>query len=118
MIIIRDVVYKFLDITSCELVNNSRIIYSSTVSQAKTSIGNMLGRATVGGILLGGVDAIIGGVTANNQTATSEQSRKTEDDYNHLLTVNKISNPNLLISVGENESLAGNLIALFSVIID
>lgn len=117
-IIIRDVVYKFSDIISCELTNNSSIIYNTVESQTKTSTGNMLGRAVVGGVLLGGAGAIIGGATANKKTITNEQIAETRNDFNIHLTVNSITNPNITIRTGEDEYLARDLVSLLSVIIE
>lgn len=117
-IIIKDIVCKFSDIISYELVNNTTVIYSSTESSSKTSTKNMLGRAVVGGILLGGAGAIVGGATANRHTVTTEQSANTKNDFNIHLTINKISSPNLLIRAWDDENLARNLVALFSVIVE
>lgn len=117
-IIIKDIVCKFSDIISYELVNNTTVIYSSTESSSKTSTKNMLGRAVVGGVLLGGAGAIVGGATANRHTVTTEQSANTKNDFNIHLTINKISSPNLLIRAWDDENLARNLVALFSVIVE
>ena len=115
-IIIRDIVYKFSDIITCELTNNSQTIYSSVESHTRTNTASTLGRAVVGGVLLGGAGAIIGGATANKRTIVNKQLAKTTNNYSIHLTVNKITDPYLSIKIGENENLARNLYSLFSVI--
>ena len=53
-------VINYDEIKEIELINNNEVVSSKSTSKA-------LGRAVVGGVLLGGVGAIIGGVTGGNK---------------------------------------------------
>lgn len=117
-VIIKEKAYSFSDILAYELTDNSRVIYSSTKSQTKTSTGSMLGRAVVGGVLLGGVGAIIGGATAKTETITEPQISEVHHDYSINLILNNISTPRLTIEIGVDGTIAQDAIALFSVIVE
>ena len=77
--------YSFDKIISCE----TRI--KGQVSQSSTTGG--LGRAVVGGLLAGGVGAVVGGLTANRQTETITNNASSQllvylnDEKNPLLNI-------------------------------
>lgn len=60
-------IYKFEDIVSVELVENNEVTMRKSTSRA-------IGRAVVGGVLAGGVGAIIGGVTGSSKEKTKHIS--------------------------------------------
>ena len=75
-------VYNYKDIIEFELLEDGESI---------TKGG--LGRAVAGGVLLGGVGAIVGGVTGNRKTNSIVNSLKIK------ITLNDINNPNVYISL-------------------
>lgn len=94
---------------------------SSATSKANT--GNMIGRAVVGGVLLGGTGAIIGGSTANRHTIiehgidTSILDKTIEHNFTIAITVKDISNPVIYLNVGSNTRLKDEIVSLMKVII-
>lgn len=87
-IVITDVPYKFSDIISLELYDESTIIITNSVTKRDT--GSMIGRAVVGGALIGGVGAVIGGVSAKQNTVATQE---TSHHYCLYLTINNLTNP-------------------------
>ncbi len=66
-ILIKNIPYKFSDILGYRVSDNSTTIHEAQTAQTKTSGASMLGRAVVGGVLLGGVGAVVGGATAKKK---------------------------------------------------
>lgn len=83
----------------------------------KTKTANMVGRAIVGGILTGGVGAIIGGATAKKESTVTPTEIRTIHIYNLLVTTNNISNPLITIPFFENASLVQKCMATLKAII-
>ena len=77
----------------------------------------MVGRAIVGGILTGGVGAIIGGATAKKESTVTPTEIRTIHIYNLLVTTNNISNPLITIPFFENASLVQKCMATLKAII-
>lgn len=75
-------IYKFDDIMEYELLENGYSITKGGV-----------GRAIAGGVLLGGVGAIVGGVTGKKKTKSIINNLKIK------ITVNEISNPSVYINL-------------------
>ena len=118
IILIDNVEYRFEDILEVNLSNDSKTMFSTN-----TSTSNVLGRAVVGGILLGGVGAILGGVTAKQNT----QKQVDTMTYTLKILVNSINNPILSFEfdkryfhnyTGMNEVLINKLVSTFSIIIE
>ena len=118
IILINEEPYSFSDIINIELVDNEKQIFQKQSSTTKVSTGNMLGRAVVGGVLLGGVGAIIGGATAKKETIINAPEVHTTHDYNIYITVNSLSNPHITLSLGKNEQIAREITSFLSVIIE
>lgn len=83
----------------------------------KTKTGSMIGRAVVGGVLTGGVGAIIGGATAKKESTVTPTEIHTEHRYNLLITTKNISNPLITISFSDNARLAQKCLATIKAII-
>jgi len=115
-LIIANKIYKFRDIVSFEVFDNSQTIYSGSVSTTKTKTGSMLGRAAVGGLLLGGVGAIVGGTTAGKETVTEGQATTTTHDYSIVVTVNNLSNPIIKINLGADLNSMQEITSILSII--
>lgn len=78
----------------------------------------MVGRAIVGGILTGGIGAIIGGVTASKKTETSGGTSHTKHNYTLIVTINNIANPIERIYLEDNERYVNELCSLFSIVLN
>ncbi len=121
-IVIRNKTYNFEDIISFELKDNKQIIFENTISKSisETNTKNILGRAIVGGILFGGVGAIIGGSTAKKETNTITEPPKTIENHNfelHII-INNLSDPQIILDLGDNINLANKLVPVMSLILN
>ncbi|MDE5845495.1 MAG: hypothetical protein K2H44_08960 [Muribaculaceae bacterium] len=83
----------------------------------KTNTGSMIGRAVVGGVLTGGVGAIIGGATAKKESIVTPTEIHTEHQYNLLITTKTLSNPLITISFFDNVRLVQRCLATIKAII-
>jgi len=101
-----------------ETIVHNETQYTSTT---KTSTGSMLGRAVVGGVLLGGVGALAGATTAKKETITTPSvgSTTTTTKHRYVLFVNldDLSNPTREIKLGSDTKRAHNVANLFNIII-
>ena len=120
-IIIQKKVLCFADIIAFELKDDEQIIYKSSISTSKSSAltGSMIGRAVVGGVLLGGVGAVVGGATANKNTTTinTPQQASVTHKYKVHIIVNSISERQIVLNLGKNEEAANEIVAVLSVIL-
>ena len=111
-------VYDFDDILDCNIKDEPHVEKASVTFKTTTSSGSMLGRAVVGGILTGGVGAIIGGVTAKKKTvAVPLGSDKTIHDFTVVININDLSSPIVYVRCGSDEMLANEVFGLINVII-
>ena len=78
----------------------------------------MIGRAIVGGVLTGGVGAIIGGATASKTTTTSGGISRTTHSYKLIITINSLSHPTERIYLGENSTYANEICSILSIILN
>jgi len=115
VIVIQNKTYKFSDIIKYEVVDKS-IESRKVTTSTKTSTGNTIGRAVVGGVIGGGVGAIIGGATAKKNT-TSEESVNIVHNYEVRVTINSLSNPQIIIRIGNNEIKTKEIATIFEVLI-
>jgi hypothetical protein len=120
--------FSFSDILDCTV--NDDIIERETVhtyrgnsiATSKTDTGSMVGRAIVGGVLLGGAGAVIGGSTAKRNTViehgtdTSVHNKEIEHNYKVAITVKDIANPIIYLNVGSNAKLKDEIVSLMKVI--
>lgn len=101
-----------------ETIVHNETQYTSTT---KTSTGSMLGRAVVGGALLGGVGALAGATTAKKETVTvpsyANSSSTTKHHYALFVNLNDLSNPTREIKLGSDTKRAHNIANIFNIII-
>ena len=113
--------YKMGDILGCTYDDSSYVKKGDIISTSttKTSTGNMLGRAVVGGALLGSTGAIIGGATANKNTTTvsKQGDDKTIHNYTVIINVNDLSSPVIRIACGKSLELVNEIVGLMNVIV-
>lgn len=88
-------IFPVSEILSIEVVEDGHTVSQSTTTgktEEKTSNANMLGRAVVGGVLLGGVGAIIGGATAKKTGSTAATTNTTTKDVVNSITLKLLLN--------------------------
>lgn len=115
-----DVEYTFKEFLSCSLVDDSTSETKTTsTGNAKTSTGDMLGRAVVGGIITGGLGAVAGAATAKKEINTNSTSvTNIAHKYTIYLNVNSLENPTITIRIGGDAQKAHKIANLFNVIIE
>lgn len=100
-----------------ETVLHNETTYSS---ETKTSTGSMLGRAVVGGVLLGGVGALAGATTAKKETVTSPtgtQTSKVRHKYTLYINLDDFTNPIEEIKLGSDTKRAQTIANIFNIIV-
>ena len=110
--------FSMNDILGCSLEDNQKVIKGEVTSTTQTKNGNMVKRAVVGNILLGGAGAVIGGSTAGKTTITTQGDDTVQHDYTIVINVDSLSNPILRIHVGRDEVLANEIVGLMNVIVN
>lgn len=110
--------YKFKDIISFEVFDNSKTIYSASSAISSTNTGSMLGRAAMGGILFGGIGAAIGGVTAKKEIQISGSSTYTTHDYEIVITVNSLSTPTVKLSLLGQQDIVQEITSILLIILE
>ena len=128
-VVIENKEIPFSDILDCTL--NDDVKETETVktyrgnssATTKTNTGSMIGRSVAGGLLFGGVGAIVGGSTAKKDTIiehgtdTSIHNREIKHNYTVAITVKDISSPVIYINVGSDTALKDEIVSLMKVII-
>lgn len=106
------------DIISCTFSDNKQIIKGNISYETKTNTGNMAKRAIVGGALLGGTGAVIGGATAKKGTTVKQEDDKIVHDYTVIININNLSEPVIRIPLGQDGSTVNEIVGLMNVIIN
>lgn len=109
--------FNFSDVIKCEIVDTATTQKGTTTAITSTDTGNMLGRSVVGGILMGGAGAVIGGATATKKTVVHQEDDIVEHAYTIKFTVNDIMNPIISLDLGKNKQKAEEIYSTFLVII-
>lgn len=112
-------IIPFKSILSYSMTDNQKLISTTSgVADSSTSTGSMVGRALVGGALLGGVGALAGAATADKkidiQTTTSQVA---SHDYIIYLNIDSIANPQRIINFGSDAESANKTASVFNIII-
>lgn len=106
------------DIISCTFNDNQHIEKGKVSYETKTNTGNMAKRAVVGGVLTGGVGAVIGGVTAKRDTIVNQENDKIVHDYTVIININNLSDPIIRIPLGKDGARVNEIVGLMNVIIN
>lgn len=109
--------YSFEDILDAEIEDLATQHTTGGDIVTKTKTGSMIGRAVVGGVLTGGIGAIIGGATAKKESLVMPTKIHTIHRYNVLITTRNLSNPLITISCNDNSNLAQKCLATLKAII-
>ena len=111
-------IYNFNQFIGCNIKDNLQIEKSSVTYKTKTSTSSMLGRAIVGGVLTGGIGALVGGATAKKKTvAVPSGNDKTIHDFTVVINTNDLSCPIFYVKCGTDELLANELHGIINAII-
>lgn len=124
-ILIEKGIYSFHDILGYELFDNQSFIEQhgeqKITSTTKTNTQSMVGRAIVGGVLMGGVGAITGAATAKKNTDSvlsgGDVKKTVIHNYSILVTVNNINQPLKKIYLYQDKCLTDEICAILSVIL-
>ena len=108
--------YKFENILSYSVSDNSVVIYSKEMTTSKYDNKNVLGRAIIGGVLGGVAGAVVGGSTAKTNISISDRSSHTSHDYIISITINDLSNPLIEIHIGVDTKIMQEISSIFSII--
>lgn len=106
------------DILSCTFNDNQHTVKGSVSYETKTSTGNMAKRAIVGGVLTGGVGAVVGGATAKKETTITQENDKVIHDYTVIININSLSEPIIRIPLGTDGTKVNEIVGLMNVIIN
>ncbi len=106
------------DVLSCSFNDNQRIEKGSVSYETKTSTGNMAKRAIIGGVLTGGVGAVVGGATARKETSVKQENDKVIHDYTVIININSLSEPILKIPLEADGAKVNEIVGLMNVIIN
>lgn len=110
-------IYNMKDVLDFQIMNNSFLQQGDKEYHSSANLGSALGRALVGGVLTGGVGAVIGGTTGKRTTT----ERKIEDDkivhdYSVIISLNDFKTPSVLLKINNDKVLA-DLNGLFNTIL-
>ncbi|MBE9467761.1 MAG: hypothetical protein IMY72_05480 [Bacteroidetes bacterium] len=105
-------------ILSCKFNDYKRVVKGQITSTTKTKNGNMVKRAVVGDVLLGGAGAIIGGTTAGKSTVMKQNNDKVYHDYTVIINVDSLSEPIIRIHIGSDGKIVNEIVGLMNVIIN
>lgn len=124
MLVVKGEEIPFSKVLGFALNDDTETIVQNTTqytSTTKTSTGSMLGRAVVGGVLLGGVGALAGVSTAKKETTTvptiGSSTSTTKHHYVLYLQLDDLSNPTLEIKLGSDTKKAQSVASIFNIII-
>jgi hypothetical protein len=116
IIIINSIPYSFMDILSFNILESPSKTAINQIITTKTSTKSVIGRTVVGGLLLGGVGAIIGGTTAKKKTIIPGQNIKINCDYVVIITVNSLSSRNIKLEIGDKVEIVQEISSILSII--
>lgn len=110
--------FDMKSILSCTISDDKKIVKGQISSTTKANSGNMVKRAIVGDVLLGGAGAIIGGSTASKTTITTQENDRVYHNYTIIINVDNLSEPIIRINVGSDDNLVNEIAGLMNVIIN
>jgi hypothetical protein len=70
-----------------------------------------------GGVLTGGVGAMVGGATAKKSTVVKQENDTLIHDYTVIINVNSLSEPIIRIPLGNDIDMVDDIVGLMNVII-
>ena len=110
--------FPMKSILSCTFTDNQKVVKGQITSTTKTNSGNMVKRAVVGDVLLGGAGAIIGGSTASKSTITTQENDIIYHNYTLIINVDSLSEPIIRVNMGSDDTTVNEIVGLMNVIIN
>lgn len=117
-------IIPFSKIIGYNLTDNQVTISENVGYESKTttSTGSMIGRAVVGGVLTGGIGAVIGATTAKKNTVTTPMQdnvvASVTHDFKIYVNLNDLSNSTIIICVGHNTDTAYQIANILNIIVE
>lgn len=108
--------YKCSDLFDFETRNQQSQTIKGGEYVTKTNTGNMLGRAIVGGVLTGGVGAVIGAATASKDTVKVADSKIVNID-NFSVVLYFVNKEPIILSFGTNTYKFNSLVTILKHIV-
>lgn len=120
-ILLNEHLYTFKDILDFTVSDNQTVIHRGGDSTATTttSTGSMLGRAVVGGVLTGGIGALVGAATARKETEIHQNDTYSSTKHNYTInvTINSLSLPVETLALFSNEEATNKVISILTIIL-
>jgi hypothetical protein len=110
--------FPMKSILSCTFTDDKKVVKGQITSTTKTNNKNMLKRAVVGDVLLGGAGAVIGGTSASKSTVTTQNDDKVYHDYTVIINVDSLSEPIIRVYIGSDGKTVNEIVGLMNVIIN
>jgi len=110
--------FQMKSILSCTFTDDKKVVKGQITSTTKANSGNMVKRAVVGDVLLGGAGAVIGGSTARKSTITTQDDDKVYHDYTVIINVDSLSEPIIRVHIGSDRKTLNEIVGLMNVIIN
>lgn len=119
-ILIDGTIMDFKEILGYTLIDEatSQTVSTST-GELKTDTGSLMGRAAIGGALMGGLGALAGAATAKKNLIMNSDASQTDilHNYSLFINVNNINKPIITICIGDNIERAQSLQGVLNIII-
>jgi hypothetical protein len=110
--------FPMKSILSCTFADDQKVVKGQITSTTKTNTGNMVKRAVVGEVLIGGAGAIIGGSTASKTTISTQENDKVVHNYTIIVNVDSLSEPIIRVHIGTDGKTVNEIVGLMNVIIN
>lgn len=110
-IVIKGEVYSFSDIIGVDYVDKP---HAGTAATTNTDNMNMVGRAIVGGLVAGGLGAVVGAATAKQHTTYNTNEAH---DYVILINTKNLSKPLIELRISNNISQVNEVMATLNALI-
>lgn len=115
-IVINRQILSYDDIMAYEIIENNVVKFCEVVntSETKTKTGNLIGRAIVGGVLLGGIGALAAGLTAKQETVVTTYQPSYTPQYIYMtmrIVVKGLDSHTIIIKGDEDSELSEKLYA-------
>lgn len=102
---------NFSDIIDVQLADDKQVTKGEIKAVTTSDNGSVVGRAVVGGLVAGGVGAVIGGMTGEQTTKFKQANDIITHKYTVWVTTKNIANPSIRIYLSNNERLASKIVA-------
>lgn len=106
------------DVISCTFSDDSRIVKGKISYETSTNPFDVFFRSRWGQTLGGDKGAIIAGNTTKTTTTVKQEEDKIYHNYTITININSLTEPNLLINLGEQGSKINEITGLLNVIIN